>query len=110
MASNRKASGLLLFNLIFHEVSAINHRLSAERQLPVEKLRAFAKNEIFPHYQGTPEYKIRKGELRTFIEKTLKQATKPPRYSWQSVLKATAQINASARNPLDLAHSSYPGQ
>lgn len=70
MSSRRKTSGLQFYALLRKEVNDANRKLT--KPLTKRETDAVLKNRIFPHYQGKSYSRIKKGELRSYIDKSLK--------------------------------------
>lgn len=64
MAKRRKYSGILLYNLLMKEVTAINRNLPETRKLSVAERREFISQKVYPAYKKFPLSGIRIKELR----------------------------------------------
>ena len=75
-ARKRKTSGILLYNLLLKEVSAINRHLPEDRKLSLRDRYKLITEKLYPKYKGQSASKVRKLQLRDLIYKTLKRLPK----------------------------------
>lgn len=74
MAKKRKASALVVYNLLLREVSTANGKLKKEKQLSLPKRRKFIKEKLWEKYAERSRSSIKVGELRTEVTKKIKLA------------------------------------
>lgn len=71
MAKRRKYSGILIYNLLMKEVTAINNNLPETRKLSLKERREFISKKLYPEYKNTHPSKIRLRSLRADLVKSI---------------------------------------
>lgn len=96
MPAKKTKKKLSLYHLILHEVSAANRE--QKKPLSLKKQQRLTKNIIETHYQDVPQYKIRKGDLRTTVTSEVKKHTRKKTSGatvYNQVLHEASLINQS---------------
>lgn len=74
--ANRKAKGILLYNLLMKEITKVNKNLPENRRLSVKERREIISKKIYPKYKDQARSRIRLIPLREKITRTVKRLPK----------------------------------
>lgn len=76
MAIQRKAKGILIYNLLMKEITKINKHLPEDRKMSIKERREILSSKIYPKYRNANRTKIRLTPLREKLLNTIRRTPK----------------------------------